>query len=103
MAAADETLMSFDRLLEIADPRAAKYGCVRREGPGYTAVAVPPTWHPDYVSEDALLCTRGYEQAVRESPMEEPDKQRLLEILGRDAPERPPRYRFKPRQQDAAS
>src|SRR5205807_447619 len=63
-SATDETLMSFDRLPEIADVRASEYGCVKREGAGFVAVTVPPTWRPDQLTEEMLARTSGYNEAI---------------------------------------
>jgi hypothetical protein len=95
-AATDETMMSFDRLPEIADPRAAKYGCVKREGSGFTAVSVPPTWRPAEISSEALARTVGYREAIEESQVDASTKADWLSILDRQSIDRPS-YKYRPR------
>jgi len=95
MAAPDETLMSFDRLPEIVAAKAAAYGCVKREAAGFTAVAVPPTWDPDALREEARRYTRGYEQAIQASKLTDAEKQRLLDLMSQDS-EQPQPFRFQP-------
>lgn len=91
----DETLMSFDRLSEIVDVRAARYGCVKRTGSGYVAVAVPPTWLPERLSSDALSRTTGYEEVIAASSVDDTTKSQWLTALKtRSQPTgRRPRYR----------
>lgn len=88
--------MSFDRLVEIPNLEAACYGCVKREGAGFTAVAVPRTWEPTQLRGDALQRTDGYEQAVRDSDMTESEKERCLKALRARADDEPAPYRFRP-------
>ena len=90
----DEDLMSFDRLIEIANPDAAGYGCVKRTGEGFVAIAVPPLWNPDKLSDDALAVTSGYEEAIRESEMpHDMQRERLASLRSVDRGQ-PPGYRY---------
>jgi Domain of unknown function (DUF4263) len=61
--------MSFDRLLELASTWAARFGCVRREGSGYRAIAVPPIWSPGVISDDGVRLTVSYEDVLEASGM----------------------------------
>ncbi len=65
----DYQLMTFDRLLEIADSWSARFGCVRREGPGYRAIAAPKIFSPLGLTDTALSVTSGYEDVLADSGM----------------------------------
>lgn len=97
-SAPDETLMSFDRLPEIVDVRAARYGCVKRTGSGFVAVAVPPTWLPEKLSDEALSRTTGYEEKITASSVDETTKSRwLTTIKERSQPSLTHQPRYRPR------
>jgi hypothetical protein len=88
--------MSFDRLAEIADPRAAKFGCVKREDSGFTAVSVPPTWRPTEIAREALVRTVGYDQAIAASSVDSSTKEDWLRFLSQQPAHRPRSYRYRP-------
>jgi hypothetical protein len=95
-SAADETLMSFDRLPEIADVRAAGYGCVKREGPGFVAVSVPPTWHPDELPEEVLARTSEYDDAIIASEADESTKAHWLTVVRQRSHQHSRGFRYRP-------
>jgi hypothetical protein len=96
MTAPDAVFMSFDRLLEIAPARAARYGCVRIDEEGYHAVSVPPIWMPGVLDEDAIRASSGYEYVLEASDMP-PDRAARYaeEIVSRQATVTP-RFRYQP-------
>jgi Domain of unknown function (DUF4263) len=81
----DFQLMSFDRLPEIVDGWSARFGCVRRQGSGYRAIAVPSIFSLQGVTDSALAITEGYEDAIAASPMAEPRRREVLEELAAHA------------------
>jgi Domain of unknown function (DUF4263) len=93
---ADETLMSFDRLLDIGSVDHAYLGCVRRAGEGFEAVAVPPTWEPERLSERALQVTAGYPEAVARMGLAPETQASLLTRLEDARGETPPTGRWRP-------
>lgn len=98
MSAPDETLMSFDRLPEIATAKAARYGCVKRRGEGFKAVAIPECWEPARVSGEALRLTVGYEQAIAAcDDLGDAARSALLAELAANVPTESPTFRFRPR------
>jgi hypothetical protein len=97
IAKQDETLMPFERLLEISTERALSYGCVRRGPANFEAVAVTPTWDPDKLDPGALIVTTGYEDAVNDcEELENGQRQLLIDKLRANTPATSPRIRFKP-------
>ena len=96
MAAEDETLMSFDRLAELAKAEYACYGCVVRRGGSFEAVAVPTTWSPQRLDGEALRLTSGYAEAVARSGLGTDEQASLLAQLEANSAEKPPIFRFRP-------
>lgn len=96
MAAADEDWMSFDRLTEIGRADAAGYGCVVRRGEGYEVVAIPPTWQPKVLSEDAFRVTSGYEEALVAAGLGDVERKRLLGEYETQRPSEIAAYRYRP-------
>jgi hypothetical protein len=96
MTAEHETLMSFDRLPELARVEYARYGCVVRSGSGFVAVAVPPTWDPESVEGDALRVTAGYVDAIASAELGESARGDLLARFASRPVDEPPSYRFRP-------
>jgi hypothetical protein len=93
----DETLMSFDRLLELPKSDYGRYGCVRRKGDGFEAVAVPSTWDPDRLDADALRITQGYPRAIRELGFDPVEEAALLARLDPKRSTASPSGRWRPR------
>lgn len=96
MGAEDETLMSFDRLVEIANAEYACYGCVTRRDGGFEAVAVPPTWDPHRLDGEALRLTSGYADAITCLGLSTDEQASLLAQLDANSAEEPPIFRFRP-------
>jgi hypothetical protein len=96
MAAEDETMMSFDRLPELANAEYACYGCVSRRGDSFEAVAVPPTWDPQRLDSEALRLTKGYAEAVASASLSAPEQASLMTRLEAHTVRTPPSYRFRP-------
>jgi hypothetical protein len=69
MSGVEAQLMTFDRLLEIVDGWSARLGCVRREGAGFRAVAVPSVFRALGMTDTALAVTSGYEDVLGDSGM----------------------------------
>lgn len=86
--------MSFDRLLEVGSTWAARFGCVRREGSDYKAIAVPSIWSPGRIDNQAVQLTSGYEDVLAESGMPQDRREAVLEELAEIRAEEaePPRY-----------
>lgn len=93
----DAQLMSFDRLLEIADSWSASFGCVHREGPGYRAIAVPSVFTLTGLTDSELLRTSGYEEAIAASDMSEERQEETLALLAERGQQATPPARFGPR------
>ena len=96
MTAADAVFMSFDRLLEIAPTRAARYGCVRIDENGYHAVAVPPIWSPSVLDEDALRASSDYECVLDASGMPPDRAARYANEIASRLAAVTPRFRYQP-------
>lgn len=91
----DYQLMTFDRLLEIADGWSARFGSVRREGAGYRAIAVPKVFSPLGLTDTALSVTSQYEDVLAHSgmPMEQQATVRDELAERRQQATAPPRFR----------
>jgi hypothetical protein len=96
MLGADAQSMSFDRLLEIAPARAARYGCVRVNVNGYAALAVPPIWRPGVLEPDALRLSSGYEDVLVASGMPSERVARYLAEIEATRAHVLPGFRFRP-------
>jgi hypothetical protein len=94
----DFQLMTFDRLLEIADTWSASFACVRRQNAGYRVVAVPEVFTFTGLTGSALAVTTGYEEAIaanKDIPRERRDEL-LAQLREQDQGELGP-VRFRPR------
>lgn len=93
--ASDEEQMTFDRLPEIVNSEDAIYGCIRRTGSSFEAVAVPAPWRPERFDRAPLRVVQGYEDAVAAAPMEESRRTAVLDALqDRGGERRDFRFRF---------
>lgn len=92
----DYQLMTFDRLLEIADSWSARFGCVHREGGGYRAVAVPSIFQVLGLTDSALAVTTGYEDVLADSGMPLEQQEKVRAELSERQGEATAEVRFRP-------